>query len=663
LVGPRQRPDLACFPQPPSGADAEENRYTGGMETLPDFASYKAALIVLAAAGVVIPLFLRLKLSPALGFMLVGLVVGPFGLGALADVHPWLRMVTIGEPGSIREIADLGVVLLLFMIGLELSLERLWLMRRLVFGLGALQVVTCAVALAGASVLLGEPPIRAAVIGLALAMSSTAIALQVLAEEKRLGTPAGRASFAVLLFQDLAVVPVLFGLTALDPSSGADNLAGLGRAAAHALLAVAGIAALGRLVLRPLFRSVARAKSEELFIAACLLVVIATALATAAAGLSMALGALIGGLLLAGTEYRRQVEITIEPFKGLLVGLFLMSIGMSLDLHTLIAHPAVVLGAALGLVVLKAAIVAVLARGFELPWRGGVQAALLLGPGGEFSFVIVTVALAHRLVDDATAGIVLFVAALTMIATPLLSKLGVRLVPRAGPRPIDPALLLPRMRGDAMAEGVMPDGGMPDAGTADPTPDPTQDATLDTGPRVIVAGFGRVGQTVAALLEAHRVPYVAIDLDPDRVARERQRGRPIYYGDMARTELLRHLDLDTARALVVTLDDPAVAEALVIAARAARASLVIVARARDAEHAARLYGAGATDAVPETIEASLQLAEAALVDVGIAMGPVIASIHEQRAALQADIKAMAPAHIDIRPIGRRRLRDGARRGG
>src|SRR5208283_2804294 len=244
------------------------------------------------------------------------------------------------------------------------------LMRRLVFGLGALQLAACAAALTGAGVLLGQPAIPSTVIGLALAMSSTAIVLQVLAEEKRLGTPTGHASFAILLFQDLAVVPVLFALAALDPESGAASPAGFGRAIGHALLAVAGIAALGRLVLRPLFRSVARTHSEELFVAACLLVVIATALATAASGLSMALGALIGGLLLAGTEYRRQVEVTINPFKGLLVGLFLLSIGMSLDLHTLIAHPALVLGAALGLLALKAAMVAVLARGFGLSWRG-----------------------------------------------------------------------------------------------------------------------------------------------------------------------------------------------------------------------------------------------------------------------------------------------------
>ena len=324
------------------------------------------------------------------------------------------------------------------MIGLELSLERLWLMRRLVFGLGALQLAACAAALTGAGVLLGRAADAAAVIGLALAMSSTAIVLQVLAEEKRLGTPAGRASFAILLFQDLAVVPVLFALAALDPESGAGSLAGFGRAIAHALLAVAGIAVLGRLVLRPLFRSVARTNSEELFVAACLLVVIATALATAAAGLSMALGALIGGL--SAGRHRipppgRGDDRAVQGPAGRRVP--------DVDRHE--PRPARA-GRASGDRVRRRA----RAGGAEgcdrrragprlrPAWRGGVQTALLLGPGGEFSFVIVTVALATWLVDDATAGLVLLVAALTMVGTPLLSKLGVRLAPRSRPALVRP---------------------------------------------------------------------------------------------------------------------------------------------------------------------------------------------------------------------------------
>jgi monovalent cation:H+ antiporter-2, CPA2 family len=596
------------------------------MEAVPlDTSLYKQALVVLGAAAVVIPLFHRLRVSPVLGYMLVGIVVGPFGLAAFAPHLPQLAAISISEPASIEPIARLGVVLLLFMIGLELSFERLRVMRRLVFGLGCLQIVLCVAGLTGAAVLLGQSPISAVVIGLALAMSSTAVVIQVLAEEKRLNTAAGRASFAILLLQDLAVVPVLFALSALGPTHHSITAAGLGRAVGQALLAVTAIVALGRLVLRPLFRSVAHTRSADLFVAACLLVVIVTGLATAAAGLSMALGALIGGLLLAGTEYRRQVEVTIEPFKGLFVGVFLISIGMSVDIRTMGAHPLLVFGAAGGMVLLKLVVVALLARAFGLNWANSVHTGLLLGPGGEFGFVIVSVATAEHMLAPDIAGVVLVVTALTMASIPLLSKLSGQIQPRLIPKTsVDPDMLVPE--------------------------------TFEALPQVIIAGFGRVGQTVAAMLEMHKVPYIAIDRDPGRVALQRAQGKPVHFGDMTQIALLRRLHLDIARALVVTLDGVAAADELVSGARAERADLLIVARARDARHAAHLYRIGASDAVPETIEASLQLSEAVLVDVGVAMGPVIASIHEQRSELQAAIRAMAP-DAEVRTLGRRRLRD------
>jgi CPA2 family monovalent cation:H+ antiporter-2 len=590
-----------------------------------DTSLYKQALVVLGAAGVVIPLFHRLRVSSVLGFMLVGVVVGPFGIASLAPRLPFLAAITISDADLITPIADLGVALLLFMIGLELSFERLWTMRRLVFGLGSLQVVASAAVLAAAAVALGQGWHTGAVIGLALAMSSTAVVIQVLAEEKRLNTATGRAAFAVLLFQDLAVVPILFAVGALGSASRALTAAGVGLAILQAALAVASIVALGRLVLRPLFRSVARTHSAELFVAACLLVVLATGLATAEAGLSMPLGALIGGLLLAGTEYRRQVEVTIEPFKGLFVGVFLISIGMSLDIRTLGAEPGLIFGGAIAVVALKLLVIAPAARAFRLSGAAGLQTGLLLGPGGEFGFVIVSVAIGEHLLPPQTASVVLFITALTMAAIPLLSTLGNRLAPRLTPKvKMDPALLVPE--------------------------------TSDTLPRVIIAGFGRVGQTVAAMLERHKVPYVAVDSDPGQVARQRRLGRAVYFGDMTQIALLRRVHLDTARALVVTLDDTAAADALVAGARAERADLLIVARARDGAHAAHLYRTGASDAVPETIEASLQLSEAVLVDVGVPMGPVIASIHEKRAELQEAIKAMAP-DAAVRPLGRKRLRD------
>ena len=587
---------------------------------------FKDALIILGAAGVVVPLFHRLRVSPVLGFMVVGMAVGPSGFGALAREVPWLSAVTITDASAIGPVAELGVVMLLFMIGLELSLERLLLMRRLVFGLGSAQVVLCAAAVAAAALALGQAPPAATVLGVALAMSSTAVVVQVLAAEKRLSSIAGRASVAVLLLQDLAVVPVLFGVGVLEagPDGGAGPAAFL-LAVGKAALAVLAVIALGRATLRPLFRSVARTRSPELFMAACLLVVIATGAATAAAGLSMAMGALIAGLLLAETEYRRQIEVTIEPFKGLLLGVFLVSVGMGLDLGRIAAQPLLVLTAAAALVGGKLAIVACLVRLFGLPWATGLRAGLLLGPAGEFSFVILAPAAALGLVSAEAAGFAVILAALTMAAIPLLSALGNRLVPRRTPTAAaaDAAASLP-----------------PES----------------TGPRVVVAGFGRVGQTVASMLEVHRIPYLALDSDADEVARQRKRGRPVYYGDVTSIELVRRLHLDTARALVVTMNDRAAVDELVVAAKRERPDLLVVARARDAAHAAHLYAVGATDAVPETIEASLQLAEAVLVDVGIPMGPVIASIHEKRAEFQRQVRARAPG-VEPRPLGRRRLRD------
>jgi CPA2 family monovalent cation:H+ antiporter-2 len=284
-----------------------------------------------------------------------------------------------------------------------------------------------------------------------------------------------------------------------------------------------------------------------------------------------------------------------------------------------------VLGSSAGVVLLKLLVIAPLARVFGVNWRNAVRTGLLLGPGGEFAFIIVALALAEHLLAPAAASVVLFVTALTMATIPLLSGLADRLTLRlAAPMPVNPVLLVPE--------------------------------TFDAPPRVIVAGFGRVGQTVAEMLVVHDLPYVAIDRDPDRVARQRAEGKPVYFGDMTQIELLRRLHLDNARALVVTLDDPGAADALVMGARAERPGLLIVARARDARHAAHLYRTGASHAVAETIEASLQLSEAVLVDVGVPMGPVIASIHERRDALQASIKAMAP-QAEVRILGRRRMRD------
>jgi CPA2 family monovalent cation:H+ antiporter-2 len=592
------------------------------MEPQFDPGLFKPALIILAAAAVVIPLFHRLRLSPVLGFMLVGVAVGPFGLAILADRLPLLRAVTLSRPEAIAPIAELGISMLMFMIGLELSLARLRVMRHLVFGLGLLQFALCALAIAAIAHALGATIEVAAVAGAGLSMSSTAVVLQVLSGEKRLNGPLGRAALAVLLFRDIAAVPVLFVISLLSADTAGGAFAWtIGQAVAVVL----GLIAAGRLVLRPLFRGVARTGSPELFVAACLLVILATGLATAAVHLPMELGSLIAGLLLAETEFRRQIEVTIEPFKGLLVGVFLISVGMSLDLGHIVADAPRLLAAGAVLVAIKLALIAGLARGFGLRWATGMQAGLLLGAGGEFGFVIFGLARTEHLIAPDAARFPLLLVAVTMACIPLFSSLGRAIARRA---PAAPAADLARL-------------------TALP-PDAT--------PRVIIAGFGRVGETVASLLEVHGVPYVAVDNDPDRVAAVRDKGRPVSWGDITRVELLQRLHIDTARALVVTMSNHAASDSLVALARAQRGDLLIVVRARDAGHAAHLYAIGATDAVPETIEASLQLSEAVLVDLGIPMGPVIATIHEKRAEMQALIRTMAPGAA-VRSLGRRRLRD------
>ncbi len=592
-----------------------------------DFTLIQELLIILGAVSVVIPLFHRLKMSPVLGFLLIGMLLGPNAVGAALRAIPGLDWVVLSDRERIGTMAEFGVVFLMFMIGLELSFERLLLMRKIVFGLGPLQTLSCAVAVAGAAMLLGVPQDQAIVIGLALSLSSTAVIIQVLAEEKRLNTTVGRTAFSVLLFQDMAVVPILFAVTIMGGAAGVEAgapLQSLFVSLGQAALAVGAVIAAGRLLLRPLFRSVARANSPEVFMAACLLVLLGASVATAAAGLSMAMGALLAGLLLAETEYRRQIEVLIEPFKGLLLGVFLISMGMTIDVAMIVAEPVLILGLAAVMVLVKGALSAGLTHAFGISKRASVQTGLLLGPGGEFSFVVLGAAGAASLLDERIGEIALIIAALTMASTPFLSTIGTRLSQRFEPRKtVDPALL-------AVFD-------------------------LEEAPRVIVAGFGRVGQVVAALLKEHNVDFIAVDSDPDVVAKARADGVQAYFGDATNPLFLQRCNLAQARALVVTMD-PASVDDVVSAARKERSDLLIVARARDARHAGRLYAKGASDAVPETVEASLLLSETLLVDIGVPMGPVIASIHDKRAAFRAEIQKLAP-EAEVRIPVRRRLRD------
>jgi len=573
------------------------------MEGHVDTGAYKDVVLFLATAGVVVPLFRRWRLSPILGFLGAGVLLGPHGLGSLTHELSWLSALTIENPAEVAQLAEFGVVFLLFTIGLELSWERLRRMRRLVFGLGAVQVALCATAIAGGALALGQPPAAAVTLGAALALSSTAIVLPSLVERKRQHSPAGRAAFSVLLFQDLAVAPILVTLSLVGARAAEGLSPRLFLAFAPAALGLALLVVVGRLVLRPMLRSVAKAKSEELFVAACLLVVIGSGLVSALAGLSMALGAFIAGLLLAETEFRHEVEVVIEPFKGLLLGLFFVSIGIGLNVPLLLQQPATVLGIALGLLTLNGLLIFLLARLFRLPWRSAAETALLLAAGGEFAFVILAQAMGEGLVDRLAGQTVLVAATLTMAAIPALAALGARI----GGKRLAPPDLAPEP-----ALGAAP-------------------------PRVLVVGYGRVGHLVGEMLHTHDIAWVAAEADHRLVEAGRRAGERIYFGDASRPDFLMRCGLADVAALVVTMDDPEGAETIVEVARELRGDLTIVARARDARHAKRLYELGATDAVPETVEASLQLSEAVLVEIGVPMGLVIASVHERRDGFRAEL--------------------------
>jgi monovalent cation:H+ antiporter-2, CPA2 family len=589
--------------------------------------SYKEVMFVLATAGIVVPLFHRLRVSPVLGFLGVGALLGPYGLGQAVERWPALRWITIANREEMSHLAEFGVVFLLFMIGLELSWERLRTMRRLVFGLGSLQVALSALAIGGAAALLGLEPTHAALLGLALALSSTAIVVPVLSQKRRLNAPAGRASFAILLFQDLAVAPILFTIGVLGANASGGWASTLLFTLAQAALAFALLVGVGRLALRPLFQLVAATRSPELFMAASLLVVLGTGLVAAASGLSMALGAFIAGLLLAETEYRRAIEATIDPFKGLLLGIFFLSVGMGLDLSRIAAEPLGILLAAAGLIAVKGLIVLGLALVFGLKRSVAMEAALLIGPGGEFAFVLIGSAVAAELLPYGIGQTALVVATVSMLSIPALSRLGLSV-------------------GRALERRAAPE-------TAPSTPPPADELS-----RVIIGGYGRVGQLVGDMLARHGVPFLAIDADPARVAAERRAGQPVYFGDSASPDLLRACGIERARALVVTLDAPRKIEEVVAVAKGLRPDLTVVARARDARHATALYDLGVDDAVPETIEASLQLSEAVLVDVGVPMGLVIASVHERRDEFRRALKRSeaAPDAEAATPFHARRRR-------
>jgi monovalent cation:proton antiporter-2 (CPA2) family protein len=526
------------------------------------------AVVFLAAAVIMVPLFKKLGMGTVLGYLIAGVLIGPWLLGIISDVD------------NILHFAEFGVVLLLFVIGLELRPSRLWELRRPIFGLGGAQVTITGLVLGAAGMALGLSTITALVVGLVLSLSSTAFALQILAEKKQLTTHYGRASFAILLFQDLAAIPLL-ALIPLLSASGVDQTWSLVSVIQPVAIVVSVIVG-GRWLLRPFLRLAASAASHEVFIAAALLVVVGTALLMQMAGLSMALGAFLAGVLLADSEYRHELEADIEPFKGLLLGLFFIAVGMSMNLGLVVRQPLTVLGLVVGLMAIKALLLYALGRLAKQSHGSAVNLALYISQGGEFAFVLFSAAAGARILDKPLADMLIVVVSVSMAVTPLLVILN---------------------------EKVLKIGHSPDTTRE-------FDKIEAHEHRVIIAGFGRFGQMIARTLRMKKIPFTVLEASFEQVDFVRKFGNKIYFGDASRLDLLRAARADLAEVFVLAIDD---IEASVKTAEMVKKHyphLKIYARARNRLHVYRLMDIGVDKQIRETLLSSIELARDVLMAIG-----------------------------------------------
>ena len=552
---------MLAIPGSPKRATMEEHHFL------------QSAVIFLVAAAIAVPLFTRLGLSAVLGYLAAGLLIGPSGLGLIPTSENTLA------------ISELGIVLLLFLIGLELTPARVWLMRRAVFGIGGVQVAATAALIYGIAMALGVDWHIALIAGLGLALSSTAIGMQLLSERKELNHEHGRLGFAILLFQDIVTLPIIALVPLLAAHVLPTSEATLWLAALRTVGVLVAVVVIGRFLVRPLFRAVSRTHSTEAFAAAALLVVFGTAWLMEQADLSPALGAFLAGVLLAESEYRHEVESHIQPFKGLLLGLFFISVGMAIDLRLILDETLLVAALTLGLIALKAAILWLVGRfSGGLDTHGSLKLAAYLCQGGEFGFIIFAIATQSGVIPADVGSLLIVIATLSMALTPILVAAVERWCARS---------------------------------SAATLPPPTYDTIADARPRVIIAGFGRMGQIVARILRAQKIPYIALENSSEQVETSRRFGSTLYYGDPSRLEILRAAGAEQAEILVATTDDPEQTLRMVRLVKRRFPHLKVLVRARNRQHAFRLMDLGVDEIVRETFHSSLALSKATLLSLGL----------------------------------------------
>lgn len=563
----------------------------------------QSSVIFLSAAVVAVPLAQRLGLGSVLGYLLAGVAIGPWGLGLISDVE------------AILHFSEFGVVLLLFLIGLELNPKKLWTMRGPILGLGGAQVCITTLLIAAIAYMFGLSWQTSVVIGMGLALSSTAIALRVIEERELSGKEAGQSGFAVLLFQDIAVIPMLAMLPLLAGSTGgswADML--------WMLAGVFGLLIGGHFLLRPLFRYVVMSGVRELFTVAALLLVIGIAVLMQKIGLSMALGTFLAGVLLAESEYRHELEIAIEPFKGLLLGLFFISVGMAVNLGLLAESPLAILIAVTALVVFKGFVLYGLARIFGIQTKARSRMAMILSQGGEFAFVIFTAASAQGILSGEQVSFLLVVVSLSMVTTPLMLKLQDKFFARE----------LNQISEDAMPSDV-----------------------VDRSPRVIIAGFGRFGQIIGRLMYANKIRITVLESDASQIHLLRKFGYKVFYGDATQLDLLRAAGADKAEAIVLCTDSPDEIMKIVDICRQHFPRLKILARARSRVEAYQLMNHGVNHYSRETFLGALDLGRQVLTELG--MHPYQAKRAEAhfRKLDNSMLKELLPQHSEDKELALR----------
>lgn len=552
-------------------------------------------IILLIAAVVAVTFSQAARLGAVPGFLIAGVLVGPYGLGLISNIS------------EIANLAEIGVVFLLFVIGIELKPSRLWQMRRLVFGLGTLQVLITGLLLGSAVYIFFGLPLRSAIfVGPALALSSTAFVLQILSEQKLLTSTYGRASISILLLQDLAVVPLL----ALLPLLAMPELTigeEIGLALAESLVILVLVILMGRYFLNPILHRVALSGNPEIFTASAILIVLAAAYVTEHAGLSMAMGAFLAGLLISDSSYRHQVMAEIQPFRGLLLGLFFISMGMSLNLNLLFDNPMLSIGLVILLIIIKVAVLFPLAYWFGLKTKNAIAVSLLLAESGEFALVIFSLAIQSNILAENLFQQLLLIVLLSMLVTPLLANLAYRLLSYKG------------IKGETSIE-------------------------MSVEAPIVLAGFGRVGRRIGEILSLAGKPFVALDSDASVVKKERTKGHPIFYGDVSKPELLKAVGAKNAQLIIVTLNDPNAIEELVMSLRKTYPEINIYARGHSLNQCRELRRLGASGAVSENVEASLELARMTLKNIGVNAQKRDAIIRNYRRRYHAQINDIS--HLD-----------------